>query len=78
MIKVCQRIIDNCENHGPDDDDDDNVGIWWVPRQARLVPRVLIYHSANKMVLIVLMEEGGDDCIDDDRDHMDINDADQI
>lgn len=72
MIKVCPRIIDNCENHGPDDDDDDNVGIWWVPRQARLVPRVLIYHSANKMVVIVLMEEGGDDCIDDDHDHMDI------
>ena len=35
-----------------------------MQRHARLVPRALIYHSANKMVVIVLVEEDGDDWID--------------
>ena len=38
-----------------------------MQRHARLVPRALIHHLANKVVqLILLVEEDGDDCIDDD------------
>ena len=40
-----------------------------MQRHARLVPRALIHHLANKVVqLILLVEEDGDDCIDNDDD----------